>query len=360
MARLGARPTRAALSPLRLPRIARARMVIASQPTDVIVSIQFQDFRVLENTALPLGPFNLLVGPNGSGKTTAVRALLAVGETARARRSGESAPVHRDIAGARAVFVLGGAFSGATATLRFGDDGRATLDFSGVDEAAAERVNAWFAGVRGYALDPLALAAACPRGDAPVLAPDGAGFAAVLAAMRAGDAAIWARYLGEVHRLLPEIVDIVAGQTTDGRITFSVTQERGLTLPAETLSQGTLVVLALLAVGFAPERPSFFCLEELERGIHPRLLREVRDTLYRIAFPQDWGDAEAAVQVLTTTHSPYVLDLFADTPEDVVLATREEGAGIFKRLTDVPEVGELLQSGRLGDLWYSGILGGVP
>ena len=66
-------------------------------------------------------------------------------------------------------------------------------------------------------------------------------------------------------------------------------------------------------------------------------------------------------QVLATTHSPYVLDLFVDTPEDVVIAAKEEnGAAVFKRLVDIPELREMLQSGRLGDLWYSGILGGVP
>ena len=74
------------------------------------------------------------------------------------------------------------------------------------------------------------------------------------------------------------------------------------------------------------------------------------------------GDTAPAVQVITTTHSPYMLDLFADTPEDVILATRSgelEGAS-FKRLSEVPEVGELMREGRLGDLWYSGIFGGNP
>jgi predicted ATPase len=131
-------------------------------------------------------------------------------------------------------------------------------------------------------------------------------------------------------------------------------------VPAANLSQGTLTVLALLSIALAPQRPGLLCLEELERGIHPRLLRDVRDTLYRLSFPADWGDTDGRpVQVLATTHSPYVLDLFVDTPEDVILATREEGAASFKRLTDVPELREMLQNGRLGDLWYSGILGGV-
>src|SRR5438552_3210188 len=38
----------------------------------MIESIEFQNFKVLRQTTLKLGPFTLLVGPNGSGKTTAL------------------------------------------------------------------------------------------------------------------------------------------------------------------------------------------------------------------------------------------------------------------------------------------------
>ncbi|MBE2215210.1 MAG: ATP-binding protein [Opitutaceae bacterium] len=211
-------------------------------------------------------------------------------------------------------------------------------------------------------LDPGALARPVVRDTAPVLGPDGAGLAAALAALRRGDATRWSALLAEFRRMLPDYADIIAGQTVEGLMAFSVADVRGRNLPARNLSQGTLVILAILALVFAPERPTVLCLEEIERGIHPRLLRDVRDLLYRLSFPEDCGDTAPAVQVITTTHSPYILDLFADTPEDVILATRAggtEGAS-FKRLSDVPEVGELMREGRLGDLWYSGIFGGNP
>jgi hypothetical protein len=32
----------------------------------------------------------------------------------------------------------------------------------------------------------------------------------------------------------------------------------------------------------------------------------------------------------------------------------------FERLVDRPDVTELLSEGSLGDMWFSGILGGVP
>jgi hypothetical protein len=63
---------------------------------------------------------------------------------------------------------------------------------------------------------------------------------------------------------------------------------------------------------------------------------------------------------VVTTHSPYLLDLFADNPEDVVLAAKKGESAHFQKLSDLPELTEMLAAGRLGDLWYSGILGGVP
>ncbi|MBE2214499.1 MAG: AAA family ATPase, partial [Opitutaceae bacterium] len=69
----------------------------------MITSIHFQDFRVIERADLPLGPFNLLLGPNGSGKTTAVNAVLALGDVAAARRVGRVPLVQPDLAGATAA-----------------------------------------------------------------------------------------------------------------------------------------------------------------------------------------------------------------------------------------------------------------
>src|SRR5262249_32634517 len=41
-------------------------------------SIRFRNFKALHDTILPLGPFTLLVGPNGSGKTTELQAFSAL------------------------------------------------------------------------------------------------------------------------------------------------------------------------------------------------------------------------------------------------------------------------------------------
>ena len=131
-------------------------------------------------------------------------------------------------------------------------------------------------------------------------------------------------------------------------------------MPANELSQGTLYLLALLALAFESAPPRLICIEEVDRGIHPRMLREVRDLLYRLSYPSSHGLTRPPTQVVATTHSPYLLDLFRGHPEEIVISHKHGRAAHFERLADRPDLPELLREGSLGDMWYSGILGGVP
>lgn len=62
----------------------------------MIAAVRFRNFKALRATAVKLAPFNLLLGPNGSGKTSLIQALLRL-------RSLAALPVvpWRDLAGER-------------------------------------------------------------------------------------------------------------------------------------------------------------------------------------------------------------------------------------------------------------------
>jgi len=49
----------------------------------VIASVQFKHFKALRATSLRLESFNLVIGPNGSGKTSLIQALLRLRTLAR-------------------------------------------------------------------------------------------------------------------------------------------------------------------------------------------------------------------------------------------------------------------------------------
>ena len=75
---------------------------------------------------------------------------------------------------------------------------------------------------------------------------------------------------------------------------------------------------------------------------------------------EDAGLDRPPAQVITTTHSPYLLDLYKDHPEEVVLAHKHGQEASFTRLSEREDLRDLLKEAHLGDLWYSGVLGGVP
>jgi predicted ATPase len=162
-------------------------------------------------------------------------------------------------------------------------------------------------------------------------------------------------------RWLPEFDQILFQTPEVGKrsIQLRVAGGRGA-ISAMHLSSGTLFALAILTLALIPKPPAVLCLEEPDHGIHPRLMRDVRDALYRLAYPENFSDSRQPVQVIATTHSPILLDLFRDHPEDVVIANKSGTEATFQRLTDIPKFEEILGECSLGDAWYTGILGGVP
>ncbi len=134
---------------------------------------------------------------------------------------------------------------------------------------------------------------------------------------------------------------------------------------ADEVSEGVLYFLALLTIINQPIPPKLLLLEEPEKGIHPRRIFEVMQFILGLVEDKD-------VQVIMTTHSPTVVDMFKDMPESVFIFDKdEEGATHVKNLQrDVidPETEQSKRLGlepphytdSLGDAWTVGFLGGVP
>lgn len=333
----------------------------------MIASIDFHSYRVLECTTLTLDRFNLILGPNGSGKSTAVQALLTLAGLAGAE---DAAPARSDdpeeiqAGDQRFTVSFGAPFTEYTACvfrsesetanrLEFRREGRPESD-------VPDELLTWLRGIRSLSFEAATLARPCRAESDLALGANGSGFSALLGMYSEASPEQWRTLVEEFSDLMPEFTKLTPSCSAEGVWSFTATNQAGLEMPAERLSQGTLVALAIHALAYLPDRPTLLCLEELERGIHPRLLREVHDSLYRLCYPEDDHREIAPVQVLATTHSPYLLDLFSDHPEEVVLSVKEGSTATFQRLTDLEDLDELMQSGSLGDLWYSGVIGGVP
>jgi AAA15 family ATPase/GTPase len=79
-----------------------------------------------------------------------------------------------------------------------------------------------------------------------------------------------------------------------------------------------------------------------------------------LAYPEGSNEKRDAVQVITTTHNPYFLDLFRDHPDEIVIAEKVGLDAKFSRLSDRADLEEILGDAPLSEVWYSGVLGGVP
>jgi predicted ATPase len=193
------------------------------------------------------------------------------------------------------------------------------------------------------------------------LDPEGRRLAGVLDRLRDEAPECFEALNRELGRLLPEFDRILFETPSEGRRAFLLRTRQGRhPIRAKDLSHGTLLVLAILTLAHLPEPPPLIGLEEPDRSIHPRLLGEVRDALYRLSYPEQFGETRPAVQVVATTQSPYFLDLFKDHPEEIVIAQKEGLEARFERLLDRPDIEEILAGAPLGEVWYSGVLGGVP
>jgi predicted ATPase len=361
-------------------RLGSGRPRIEEAETAMIESIEFTNFKALRKTILPLQPFTLLLGPNGSGKTSVLQALRGIA-TIAAPQAGiqRQDGAHGGMTWASLVSVTTkdrAAPVEVKLRLRLGkQDVVATLQWNQnagptclVNHANGNKLQQedlglalhWLGRMQIYALDYSAIAQPVAVNAGASLQPNGGGLAAVLDDLKDNYPERWDSLLAELCHWLPEYDYILFDKPQQGQKGIVLrTKTGGHRIPAKELSQGTLVALALFTLAYLPNPPSLVGLEEIDRGLHPRLLRHLQDALYRLSYPESCGETRPAIQVIATTHSPYLLDLYREHPEEVVLAQKEGLEVAMKRLTDIEHYQEILGDSPLSEVWYSGVLGGV-
>ena len=158
--------------------------------------------------------------------------------------------------------------------------------------------------------------------------------------------AAWTRELTPM-----DVVDF--GFPTDpvtGRIQLVIQEENDRTVSAYSASDGTLRFLAMLAALLSPNPAGVYFFEEIDNGIHPSRLNLLIDLIEK-------QTAKNGIQVITTTHSPDVLNLINDeTLENMSVVSRleESDDAILRPVDSLPNAKKLRKSQGLGRLHSTG------
>ncbi len=327
----------------------------------MISVLEISDFRNHRSTRLFFERFSVIAGPNGVGKSNALRALHWF--------SLQQNHVPEIDSRRKRNLLLGGRWEGSAwvaAANTFGNWIEIETK-SGPDVGA--KVKDIFSG--WVLLKPRAQDASATYSEVipPVLGEDGSGLASVVAHLMTADPDSFARLLQHFQAIIPAVQRVRATRekvvrvrkktvSIDGRdvvydeadevngdaLRFDMASKRDL--PASEISEGTLIVLTILTAIFQSRRPQLLLIDDLECGLHPsaqetlvRQLRQIQD-----CFPE--------LQVIATTHSPYILN--ECSPEEIILMSSDDnGFCVAKRLIEHPKWKRMQEILTPGEFWSS-------
>jgi predicted ATPase len=192
-----------------------------------------------------------------------------------------------------------------------------------------------------------------PRGAREQLDEDAANLAAFLLNLRGRDEDAWDRLVEDATEVLPQLKSIEFEYPSgSAREVVVVLVEKGLQQPTQLgdASYGTIRLLGLLALLYDPNPPALTCVEEIDHGLHPQALELLVERL---------RDASERTQFLIATHSPAMTDRLK--PDELVICERrDDGSSIIPAIpaSKIEAIVRESEGLPLGELWFSGALGG--
>jgi predicted ATPase len=334
----------------------------------MIRKASIRNFKCLRDIRIDLERFTVFVGPNASGKSSILQALhflcRAFGINQRKDLGSE---------------ILQGASRGASENVELAAESggywyryRPPLPTS--QPARAIRSAQWSGNEQGVAPDlnshewkpwkrepsqsvPLPqsvllrletsnlILPTAANSDPTVMAPDGTGLHTALASMALNDPDSWQRLQADLRRIIPTIRRLRHTKATMHQPSALLFDTVGAdSLIASQVSEGTLLVLGLLAALHAADRPNLILLDDLDRGLHPKAQKEL------ISLLRGLLETNADLQLIATTHSPYMLDSMI--PSEVRMTfLQEDGATACAALASHPKFQKWKDEMTPGEMW---------
>jgi len=173
----------------------------------------------------------------------------------------------------------------------------------------------------------------------------------VLANLKLADDEAFERLLKDLRRFVPEVraprplptmMETAAGLRAGYELVFDT--DSGTGIRGADMSDGTLVLLALLTMLRSPMRPRLLLLDGLEDALHPTAQMVLTKFLRKLV------EDDPKLQIIATTHSPFVIDCIP--PESVlVFAKGPDGTTGVRSLAEHPEAKRFHGQLASGQLW---------
>jgi predicted ATPase len=356
----------------------------------MITRFRLENFKGHRDTDLALQPFTVLVGDNGSGKTSVLEALQLPAQLSTHAKDLRFNELLR-----RGTNVMSLSSDGRThdqrwttvikvaeaddVSRRSQEDQVWNLRAGGVDASGSFEQFDGFRSSSGifpdtplmevlrritrltrhvgfyrFRSDQVAASAYSDQAGASV-AEDGAQTAVALAALKLADDEAFNQIENAMRTLVPSLhrVRIRPSElmhpsnpnpVVGSKLYFDFQGAKNV--PAHHASQGTLVLLALLTVLYGRDRPGVILLDDFDHSLHPRAQMELVRMIKSMLELEELSDT----QIIATTHSPYVLDEL--TPSNIIaFALRDDGTVAAKPLSEHPDAPKVNGALKAGELW---------
>lgn len=358
-----------------------------------IESLEIEGYKSIRKAEIRLGPINVLIGANGSGKSNllGVFGLLADLVDQRlqlhiGRQGGADAILHfgrkrTDALGVSLRFGLHGyearlvpaagdtlVFERETAAtsdpttplvqVGLGPEGHKETGLVDTDAHAgriAQPVLTTMQSWRRFHFHDTGSSAPAKQkhkvDDNRALRSDGSNLAPFLFAMHAIAPGAYRRVVTAVRAVAPFFDDFVLQpDVLNPEVIQLAWRHRAddALFTADSLSDGTLRFMCLATLLLQPELPSLIVIDEPELGLHPFAIVQLA-ALVRAAA--------AKTQIVMATQSVTLLDQFEAS--EVIVAELSDGASTFRRL-DPDQLVAWRQDYSLGELWLKNVFGGRP
>ncbi len=336
----------------------------------MISKVLIRNFKCLRDVLIDLERFTVFVGPNASGKSSVLQALellcrffhidhpqqveveltqsVSQGVIGQVELAGV---VNGKAYGYRSQTPSSAPIRKHTTHVQWGGEGRGVA--SSFDASDWKR---WKAAQSGTVPLPLSVLLRLEASklihsntsspDPTIMAPDGSGLHSALASMALNDPDSWQELQANLRRIIPTIRRLRHTKTaTMHQFTALLFDTIGAdSLPANQVSEGTLLVLGLLAALHASGRPSLVLLDDLDRGLHPKAQKELIELLRGLLA------TNPDLQIVATTHSPYMLDCMG-TNEVRMTFLGDDGATVCAALTSHPKYPKWKDEMTPGEMW---------